>query len=440
MPILSALLLALAVDGAGALEHASRLAALGPHAFGAPRTELAAEYVTAQLRAAGVPELRQQRFAAGGRRGVNVIGVLRGSGSDFVVLGAHHDSPEGSPGAWDAGGAAVLIAAARELQQRSRTRSLVLVSWDGGAEPGWPGARAWLDSLAGDVRHVVAVVVVEGAGQPGSLPLVRAPARSDPVRPGRTTAAPAWLVRRALEGASRDGVPLAVGDRRLGWLFQVADRVGVAARPRGDAPFVSAGLPALALGDRDPSWLGEWPVGVADTVESLDGAALERMVEASVAVVSAVAAGSRGSDSEARWLAALGVVWGEPLLLVAGALALLPVALSAISGGAAALLLRALQAAGSGLLLWRAPVVALWCLALPQLALLRPRSRWLARLALLPALALAGVLMALSNRPLEPGPLYQGLWLAPWELLVGGLTLLAAHLRTPEPSRRRRRR
>jgi hypothetical protein len=432
---LTALLLAGALDAGAALEHASRLAALGPHAFGSPRTELAAEYVAGQLREAGVSELRRQQFSAGGRRGINVIGVLRGSGPGFVVLGAHHDSPEGSPGAWGGGGVAVLIEAARSLQELSRTRTLVLASWDGGAVAGWPGARAWLDGLGADARHAVAVLVVEGAGRPGGVPLLQTPARPDPLRPGRSTAAPAWLVRRALQGAAAGGVPLGVADPRFGWLFQVADRVGVALRPRGDRPFVSDGLPALVFSDDGPS-LGPRPEAEADTVEALDAVALGKLGEALVAAAGSVAAGSRGAEGDAGWFAASGVVLGEPSLLLIGAASLVPVAAAALSGGAAALLLRAVHAGGFGLLLWRAPVAALWCLLLPNLALARPRSRLLARLALLPALALLAAVALAGSRGEPAGPLYAGLWLAPWELAAAGLTLLAAGLRPPEPKRR----
>jgi hypothetical protein len=134
------------------------------------------------------------------------------------------------------------------------------------------------------------------------------------------------------------------------------------------------------------------------------------------------------------------VVLGEPALLLIGAAALLPAAAAALSGGAAALLLRAVQAAGFAVLLWRAPVVALWCLLLPQLALVRPRSRLLARLALLPALALGATVALAGARGGPAGPLYAGLWLAPWELAAAGLTLIAAYLRPPEPRRRPSRR
>jgi hypothetical protein len=49
-----------AVDGNAALRHASALASLGPHPWGSPRARAAAAYVAAQLRAAGLSEVRQE--------------------------------------------------------------------------------------------------------------------------------------------------------------------------------------------------------------------------------------------------------------------------------------------------------------------------------------------------------------------------------------------
>src|SRR5262245_65735161 len=101
------LLLALAaVDGEAALRHAKALAALGPHPFGSPRGAAAAQYVAAQFRDAGLDEVRLLPVESAGLHGANVVGVLRGSGTDVLVLAAHHDSPPDAPGAHPAGGVA----------------------------------------------------------------------------------------------------------------------------------------------------------------------------------------------------------------------------------------------------------------------------------------------------------------------------------------------
>ena len=58
------------VDGNAALRHASALASLGPHPWGSPRSRAAAAYVAAQLRGAGLAEVRQEDFEVKGVRGV----------------------------------------------------------------------------------------------------------------------------------------------------------------------------------------------------------------------------------------------------------------------------------------------------------------------------------------------------------------------------------
>src|SRR5438876_1072211 len=66
------------VDGNAALRHASALASLGPHPWGSPRARAAAAYVAAQLRGAGLSEVRQEDFEVKGLHGVNVVAVLKG--------------------------------------------------------------------------------------------------------------------------------------------------------------------------------------------------------------------------------------------------------------------------------------------------------------------------------------------------------------------------
>ena len=107
---LPALLAAAAFDGQAALHHASALAALGPHPWGSPRASAAAQYVAAQFRDAGLADVRLQDFDTAGIHGINVVARLPGPGNEFVVVGAHHDSPPAAPGAYDdGGGVGVLI-------------------------------------------------------------------------------------------------------------------------------------------------------------------------------------------------------------------------------------------------------------------------------------------------------------------------------------------
>src|SRR5271169_7037588 len=128
--LLAPLILAGAFDGSAALRHASHLAALGAHPWGSTRNSFAAEYVAAQFRDAGLSEVRLQEFESHGIRGSNVIGVLRSNASEFVLVGAHHDTAPEAPGAYDdGGGVGVLIETARVLaRQGGRPRTVVFAS------------------------------------------------------------------------------------------------------------------------------------------------------------------------------------------------------------------------------------------------------------------------------------------------------------------------
>src|SRR6185503_6425060 len=130
MSALLAVLLAASFDGQAALGHASSLAPLG-----SPRNQAAAAYVAAQLREAGLDAVELAPFESHGVQGTNVIGTLRAPGDELVVIGAHHDTVAEAPGAYDdGGGVGVLIELARVLaadKQRTRTRTLVFVSFDG---------------------------------------------------------------------------------------------------------------------------------------------------------------------------------------------------------------------------------------------------------------------------------------------------------------------
>ena len=82
---------AAAVDGAAALEHARRLAALGPHPFGSTLSRVAADYVSSELTTAGLSEVHLQRFESEGLAGTNVVGTLRAPGPEFERYGETFD-------------------------------------------------------------------------------------------------------------------------------------------------------------------------------------------------------------------------------------------------------------------------------------------------------------------------------------------------------------
>lgn len=429
LSLLAPLALAAAtVDGEAALRHAAALAALGPHPWGSPRAQVAALYVQAQLRGAGLDEVRLEPFETEGIRGTNVVGVLRGRGAGFAILAAHHDTAPAAPGAYDGGGGVgVLIEAARAIARAGRPpRTLMFVSFDG--EESWAtggttvaGSRAFVRGLGGEARHLAGVLVIEMCGWSGGTPVFHPIAYDDPMRPGRSVITPAWLLAALQDGARGAGAAVPVGDPWLSWVYQPAVRTFRTRLYGDDLAFLQAGLPATFVSDSSFTAFYPWYHQAADTPDRLDARALERMGRAVVAMAGALARVERGR-AEPVWYSAFGRTVGGGILLLLAALAAAPGLAMARRDGALHLGARLVAVALFAVLLWRHPVPALWVFTLPLLVTAHARGRW-SLLALLPLLALAGLGVAAWARDMV-----QGLWLQSWELALAaaGLGLLWA--------------
>jgi hypothetical protein len=450
---LAALLLAAtpSIDGEAALGHAAALSALGPHPWGSPRAQAAAQYVAARFREVGLQDVRLQSFESHGLQGANVIGVLpararrgRASGAaspsdEFVVIGAHHDTAPDAPGAYDdGGGVGVLIEAARVLaRQPSRPRTLVFVSWDG--EEAWStgktltaGSHAYLASLGAEARGLVAAFVIEMCGWRGGRPMLHPIPYANPLQPGGHVVTPGWLLRAAQQGARGAGAPLPVGDPLISWLYQPAVRTIRTGLYGDDRSFLEAGLPAVFVSDSSFTAYYPWYHRPEDTADKLDAAALGRMGQAVLGVIDALGRVPRGPATEPDWYAALGSVWDRSALLAVGVLSLAPALWAAARRGGAALGARLAHAALFGVLLWRHPVPALWIFVLPNLAALGPARLAVSAASALPLVSLVGVGVAATARGMA-----SGLWLSWWELALVALTLALALARPGLPPSRR---
>jgi hypothetical protein len=421
--MLPVLLIAAAIDGQAAVRHASALAALGPHPWGSPRALAAAQYVAAQFREAGLRDVRLQDFEAAGIHGVNVVAVLPGAGSEFVVVGAHHDTAPGAPGAYDdGGGVGVVIETARVLaRQRSRARTLVFVSWDG--EEAWftgrtttAGSRAFIKQLGAAARDMVAAVDVEMCGWKGGTPAVHPVPYADPLRPGRFQVVPAWVVAAGLRGARSAGSPLRLGDPLVSWLYQPAVRTFRVQFYGDDLSFEQAGLPALFLSDSSFTAFYPWYHQPTDTADRIEAPALARMGQAVLGVVDELSRVKRGPAAEPHWFAAFGRVAGWPVLVGLALLSVLPGLAKASSVRGGVFGLRLFQAALFGVFFWRHPVPALWVFLLPNVVGGLPRRRGGVAVAVLPLLALVvlGTVAWLRG-------FVSGLWMEAWELAIAGL-------------------
>jgi hypothetical protein len=442
MNVALALVLAASIDGSAALHHASALAALGPHPWGSPRNQAAAQYVASQLRDAGLTQVELSDFERHGVRGTNVIATLRGPTDEIVVACAHHDTAPEAPGAYDdGGGVGILIEVARALaRQPLRSRTFVFASFDG--EEAWAtgrgqtaGSRAWLERLGPGARRLVAAVAIEMSGYREGTPLLHPIAYEDPRRSGGQVVAPGWLVRAALAGSRDAGAPLGVGDPRLSWLYQPTVRAFRVRLYGDDLSFLQAGHPAVMVSDSSFSAFYPYYHQAGDTADKLDAAALQKMGQSVLGALRALDRAPRREDDDPRWFAALGRVFGATALLAAGALSVLPGLRAGIATGGPGFAARMLQAGLFAVLLWRHTVPALWVFLLPNLLPPLRRARWVVALSLAPAAALVALGVAGWWRGV-----IGGVWLAPWELAIALAALVLAFLRPPgrRSSRRRR--
>ncbi len=443
MNALSLLWLAASISGEAALQHAARLSALGPHPWGSPRVNLAARYVEAQFKDAGLQDVRLQPFESHGIQGANVIGVLRGRGSEFLVVGTHHDTAPEAAGAYDAGGGVgILIELARLLaNDTQRPRTLVFVSFDG--EEAWStgkttlaGSRAYVKALGAERRDLLAALVIEMCGWGGGTPALHALAYSDPLRKDGSVITPRWLVEAAARGAREAGAPLVMGDPLIPWLYQPAVRVFRTDLYGDDKAFLQAGLPAVFVSDSSFTRFYPHYHQPDDTADKLDPLALERLGRAVSGAVRALETAGRG-DSEPHWFTAFGVTLGAtPLLLLAG-LCVVPALRLAFRAGGRARTWRLLHLLLFGVLVYRHPVPALFTLLLPNLLPLVPRRPWSLFLALLPTLLLLGLGAVAWQRGFVDGS-----FLTAWDVSAAagalGLALLPVGAQAMRPNRRRR--
>jgi hypothetical protein len=116
-------------------------------------------------------------------------------------------------------------------------------------------------------------------------------------------------------------------------------------------------------------------------------------------------------------------VIGWPWLLSIAAVSLVPGLWRGARLGGLALGVRILQAILVGLLVWQHPVLALWLLLIAHVIVPWRRSWWTVLLALAPALALLTLGAAAWWRGVV-----NGVWLAPWEVVVALLALALAFL------------
>jgi Zn-dependent M28 family amino/carboxypeptidase len=247
-------------DGAAALRHLERLVAIGPRPAGTPAGARTREYITAELKRAGV-QVRTEAFDAQTPDGrvpmANVIGVLPGRRPDVIAVAGHYDTKVFHEfrfvGANDGGSStALLLELARALAARPRGYTYWIVFFDGEE-----ARRSWTatDSLYGS-RRMAAELARRGA-MPRALILADMIGDRD-LNIRREAHSTPWLTDLIWASAHR----LGHGAHFLPDAIAVED---------DHAPFLRAGVPAALLIDFE---YGPWHTA-EDTLDKVSARSLQ---------------------------------------------------------------------------------------------------------------------------------------------------------------------
>lgn len=275
-------------SGTRALADVRKLVAIGPRVAGTPGAAKARDYITEQLKAAGLA-VQQQAFDASTPRGsvhmINLLAVIPGIPPpeapsqvpvQRIIVAGHYDTKQFKEftfvGANDGGSsAALLIELARALKPRTLPMDVELLFLDGEEAVGeWQGSdhtygsRYYVQAAkkAGTLKTIGALVLVDMIGDK-DLRIMKE-ANSTP-----------WLTESVWGAASRLGRREFVGETTT-----VED---------DHLEFLEEGVPAVDIIDLDyPAWHR-----ADDTLDKLSAASLQSVGDVVVAALADIAARGR---------------------------------------------------------------------------------------------------------------------------------------------------
>jgi len=275
-------------SGTRALADVRKLVAIGPRVAGTPGADKARDYITAQLKAAGLA-VQQQAFDASTPRGsvhmINLLAVIPGIPPpeapsqvpvQRIIVAGHYDTKLFKEftfvGANDGGSsAALLIELARALKPRTLPMDVELLFLDGEEAVGeWQGSdhtygsRYYVQAAkkAGTLKTIGALVLVDMIGDK-DLRIMKE-ANSTP-----------WLTESVWGAASRLGRREFVGETTT-----IED---------DHLEFLEEGVPAVDIIDLDyPAWHR-----ADDTLDKLSAASLQSVGDVVVAALADIAARGR---------------------------------------------------------------------------------------------------------------------------------------------------
>jgi aminopeptidase YwaD len=232
------------------------LADIGPRVFGTKGSVEAAGQIRNRFILMGVRRVTLEPI--GNQKGFNVVAVVPGFiQSKQIIIGSHHDSVPGSPGAYDdAGGTAVLLNVASHFRKMPPRYTLVFCSFDG-EESSFEGSITFAKSLsAEDKQKTMFMLCLEMMGWKSGAPNIQTlkydlHGRGEKIQgfKGYGLLTPAPLTNLVLDSAGIANISFAHGDPYLSLLYQASIRISKVRFYGDDISFQFSGIPAVMFTD-----------------------------------------------------------------------------------------------------------------------------------------------------------------------------------------------
>lgn len=412
-------------DAALIAQTSATLNALGPHPFGSPRNQAAAQFVAAKLQEAGLSQTVVEEFVSEGAPGSNVVARIPGRSDRLLIVATHHDSAKDAQDVTDRARSLSLlieIGRAASKTQPSKTKTWILASFDGGESAG-EGLAHFLETL-GKSRALVDGVVLLDASRQGvssAAPALIVPACTGPDGMGR------GLAGRDMVAAALAGIPPATefsfDDPGINLLTQPFIRTFKTSCTGNAAAALAAQLGVIEVSET--SYSGGFTNRAAGEAkgketQAQDDAAvrLADVAYAAVLGIDAAAPSIRQSDS---WLVVGRTVWPGWLVFLVGGATLIP-GLLALRSDRSRLMFRAAHALLFVFVLYTEPEVALFAFLLPNLLPPSLSGKFLGP-TLLPLI----LLIAAGGLGVARGQV-TGSWLSLWVWLATAVALVLLYL------------
>ncbi|MEO8361451.1 MAG: M28 family peptidase [Vicinamibacteria bacterium] len=431
--IFLALLAAASLDAATLVQDSATLQALGPHPFGSPRNQAAAQFVAAKLKDAGLAQTVVEDFVFDGAPGTNVYASIQGRTDRLLILATHHDTSKSRDDMSSRSRSlALLIEIARQTAALRPQKTWILASFDGGDSSG-EGLAHYLESLGKSRSQVDGMVVFDVTSPAGTeaAPAFIAPACSNSSSPDKREMAGYDTLSAALGGPPRS-MDLVFDDPGISIVTQPFIRAFKMDCDPTAARALGAGIGVVQIGDESYSKHFISARATAAKRETLTrDTEAARVGDLALATLQGLDASVPASPQSDSWMVAGRTVVPGWLIFVAGLVALVP-GLVVLRAQKMALGFRVAYSLIFGFVLYSEPEVAIFVGLLPSL--FPPgASKKLLTLTFLPlaVLIFAGLFGLARNQ-------VTGSWLSIWDWagLILAFGLLYATPGGSKPGRR----